>query len=357
MSRAKRLVFWAAMLTLSNAFALLALELSLRWLQARATRALLAEQSKAVVIRSEIPGLHYTLRPGATNRNYSYNSLGFNMPERPARKPPGIWRIAAVGDSFTEGYGADSSADAFPNKLEKLLRERFRRQDIEVWNCGTGGYNVDQVFLTLSCIVTNYSPDAVIYGFCFNDYWGPNLYLEGQAGQPAGAEALAEARIGILDRIKALRTVMLVKNLYDSIHYRVNGYLPVFVDRKIGYPSWQAMKLRITEMRDFCRARGWPFAVCLLPFPQFLYVKDARNLALKDLRANLEREGIPFVDTTPILREHRSEKLFMDLDNHPNSRGYELIAEGLAEWMTTNRSAFLPEGERRSGVETPEDAR
>lgn len=343
MSRARRLfLFRLVLLFFSTSFSLVILEFGLRWREAMATHTLLANESKAIMIRSEVPGLYYTLKPGATNRNYIYNRLGFNMPERPAAKPAGAWRIAVVGDSFTEGYGVDSQGDAFPNKTEKLLRERLRRDDVEVWNCGTGGYNVDQVFLMLSCIVTNFSPDAVIYGFCFNDYWGPNYFLSGQAAQPAGAETMSEARIGILDRIKQLRTVMLVKDLYDKIHYRTKGYLPVFMDRKTGYPSWMAMKNRIAEMRDFCQARGWPFAVCLMPMPQFVYVNDQQNLALHDLRDFLSKKDIPFVDTTPILRQHKEEKLFVYSDNHPNSRGHELIAEELTQWIMTNRTAFLP---------------
>ena len=335
------------MLAITSAVTFIALESGLRWIEARSTRALFEDESKTIVIRSGIPGLHYTLKPGLTNEHYQFNSLGFNMPERPARKPEGLWRIIVVGDSFTQGVGATTRDDAFPNKAEKLLRSRLGREDIEVWNCGTGGYNVDQVFLMLSCLATNYHPDAVIYGFCFNDYWGPNFYVSGQAGQPAGAEAVGGGRIGMLDRIKQLRTVMLCKKIYDQLHQRTKGYLPVFVDRKISYPSWLAMKLRITEMSDFCRSRGWPFAVCILPMPQFIFVDEARNRALHDLRAHLEKERIPFVDTTPALRAHNKEELFVPFDNHPNSRGYELIAEDLASWLMTNRSVFLPPQKQR----------
>jgi lysophospholipase L1-like esterase len=339
------------MLAMTGAVSFLLLEGGLRWIQARDTRALLEDESKAIVIRSEIPGLHYTLKPGVTNEHYVFNSLGFNMAERPARKPPGQWRIAIVGDSFTQGVGANSRGEAYPNRTETLLRKRLGRDDIEVWNCGTGGYNVDQVYLMLTRLVTNYSPDAVIYGFCFNDYWGPNFYVSGQAGQPAGAEAIGRGRVGWLDRLKQLQTVMLAKKTYDQVHQRTKGYLPVFVDRKIGYPSWQAMKLRMTEMRDFCRAHGWPFAVCLLPFPQFIYVEEASNLALHDLRVHLAKEGIPFVDTTPALRAHRNEKLFVPFDNHPNSRGYELIAQDLTGWLLTNQLPFLPP--HRTGATEP----
>ncbi len=305
------------------------------------TRVLLSDTSKVTMIPSDIRGLYYTLRPGATSEHFSFNSLGYNMPERPAQKPEGHWRIMIVGDSVTQGVGADSRDDAYPNKTEQLLRQRLHSKKVEVWNCGTGGYNVDQVFLMMSHIVANYAPDVIIYSFCFNDYWGPDYFLSGQAAQRANAESVSGS-VGFLDRIKQLRAVVQAVGLYDRLHYRIYGYMPAYVDHKISYPSWVAMKLRITGMRDFCRARGWPFAVSIVPYPQFLYVDDSCNLALYDLRAFLGKENIPFCDATPTLRNHKAESLFTNDGGHPNSRGYELIAENLAGWIVTNRATILP---------------
>lgn len=326
------------LLGVSLGIALVSLEMILRWREARGTAALLADTSKAGTVPSSVPGLYYTLRPGASNKHFAFNSLGFNMPERPAAKPPGVWRLMIVGDSVTQGVGADNRDGAYPNRAEALLRERTGMTRLEVWNCGTGGYNVDQVFLMLSHIVPACDPDAVIYGFCFNDYWGPNYFVTGQAGRPPGADG----GIGFLDRLKALRTVTQVKLLYDRWFYAVHDYLPVFVDRKTRYPSWVAMKRRIVDMRDFCAVRGWPFAVLILPMEQFTRVDDAENRALHDVRTFLGSNGIPFVDATPMLRAHGAEKLFVERDNHPNPRGYELIAEELAEWVSRRAPEFLP---------------
>lgn len=340
MNRLQKILLRLVTLAISGGLALAALEGFLRWREARALRALTADPSKAGVIASDIPGLYYTLRPGASNDQYGFNSLGFNMAERSAAKPAGTRRIVVVGDSVVQGVGAGTRQAAYPNRTETLLREALGSSAVEVWNCGTGGYNVDQVFLMLSRICTNFSPDAVVYGFCFNDYWGPNLYVNGQAGAPPGASG-AGGRIGLLDRVKQLRTVALLKDMYDRGFYRSRGYLPVFVDRKIAYPSWQAMKQRIVEMRDFCRDRGWPFAVCIVPMPQFIHVEDARNLALHDLRAHLATNGIPFCDTTPALRAHATESLFVPMDNHPDAHGYDVIAQDLSGWLLTNRTSFL----------------
>lgn len=338
MKRLKTLFKKLLLLGISGLLALVVLELLLRWRESRSVAAMTATASESGIVPSEIPGLHYTLKPGASNAHAAFNSLGFNMAERSSAKPEGTWRIMVVGDSVTQGVGADKRDDAYPNRVDALLRSSTGGAGVEVWNCGTGGHNVDQVFLMLSRIVTNHRPDAVIYGFCFNDNWGPNLYVSGQAGRPPGTDA----RMGFLDAMKQLRVVTQGKLIYDNLYYAARGYLPVFVDQKISYPSWVAMKARIAEMRDFCASNGWPFAVNIVPMPQFVHVSDEKNLALHDLRAFLETNRIAFCDATPVLRERRSESLYVERDTHPNSRGYELIAENLAGWIVTNRATFLP---------------
>lgn len=342
MRRLRPILFRVCLLMAAILFALGVMEVALRWRESRATQALVADSSKAIVIPSPIPGLYYTLKPGVTTDHLAINSLGLNMPEYPARKESGHWRIVVVGDSYTMGIGANKSPDAFPNRTDRLLRQQLNRDDIEVWNCGVGGYNVDQVFLFLSNVATNYQPNAVIYGFCFNDYWGPNYYLSGQAAQPAGVDAIEGARIGLLDRLKQIRVITFAKGIYEKIYYGTHGYEPAYVDRKIEYPSWAAMKQRIVTMRDYCRERGWPFAVLIMPLPQFVFVDDSRNLALHDLRAHLEKNGILFADATPLMREHRAEGLINDVEHHPSSKGYEVIAATLSGWLLTNRATFLP---------------
>ncbi len=328
------------LLAFSCLVALVLVELFMRWREHRATQTLLTDTSKFATIPSDIPGLLYTLRPGVTNEHAAFNRHGFNMAERPAQKSPGQWRIMIVGDSVTQGVGADQRDDAYPNRCENILRERLGRENLEVWNCGTGGHNVDQVFIMMSRVVTNYSPDVMIYGFCFNDYWGPSRFLGGQAAQPEGAGAVG--RPGLLDRLKQLRTLRAIIGVYEEYIRRTRGYRPVYVDMKISYPSWIAMKDRILEMRDFCRAHGWPFAVSIVPMAQFAYVDDAKNLALHDLRSFLTTNGISFCDATPILRAHAAERPFIREHDHPNSRGYQLIAENLAGWILTNQTLYLP---------------
>lgn len=344
MSRMKKTLQRMLLVVVTLGVTLVAAELILRWRERRELATLLASHEKAGVVPSDIPGLYYRLRPGASNATRYFNSQGFSMPERPLQKPPGLRRVVVVGDSVTQGVGAMRTSDAWPNQLDQLLSAATTGR-VEVWNCGTGGYNVDQVAILLKAVVTNFAPDAILYGFCFNDYWGPNFYLQGQAAMPSGMLGAGATSMNLLDRLKQLRTAQQAKIVYDDLHYAARGYLPVFVDSKTATPAWLSMKDRIVEMRDFCATQGWPFGVVITPMPQFVFADDSRNRALHDLRGCFASNGIPFVDVTPAMRARKEDGLFVAHDNHPNATGYTVIAKTVASWiLSTNAAGFVPAG-------------
>jgi len=107
------------------------------------------------------------------------NSLGYRDVEHTREKPPGIFRIAVLGDSFTEARQV-SIADTFCKQLEKRLsgRPEFGNLKVEVLNFGIGGYATDQELLTLRLHVLDFSPDLVMLAFCpGNDVAGNSRQL------------------------------------------------------------------------------------------------------------------------------------------------------------------------------------
>src|SRR5438093_12772127 len=97
------------------------------------------------------------LKPGKTGWYYGeggahlkINSLGYRDVEHRKDKQHGVFRIAVLGDSFTEARQVDI-ADTFSKRLETLLqgRSEFRNLKIEVLNFGIGGYGTTQELLTL----------------------------------------------------------------------------------------------------------------------------------------------------------------------------------------------------------------
>ena len=79
-------------------------------------------------------------------------------------KPPGVFRVAVVGDSFT--YGAEvEDAESYPRGLEALLGAKG-----EVLNLGVRAYGIDQIALKYLKYGRVYRPDLLIVAIWTLDY-------------------------------------------------------------------------------------------------------------------------------------------------------------------------------------------
>lgn len=96
--------------------------------------------------------------------------LGWDTPnhlrgprEYPRAKPPGAFRVAVVGDSFT--YGAEVGDDeTYPTRLEMLLAGG------EVINMGVRAYGIDQIALKYLKYGRAYRPDLLVVAIWGLDY-------------------------------------------------------------------------------------------------------------------------------------------------------------------------------------------
>ena len=102
---------------------------------------------------------------------YYPNTLGeYNL-----TKEEGVFRIAAVGDSFTQGGGyvdgKDLLSDSFPDYLEDMLNNNFDDRKYEVLNFGFSSTTPLEVYYITNEVVLDYKPDLVILGVTANDRW------------------------------------------------------------------------------------------------------------------------------------------------------------------------------------------
>ncbi len=103
-----------------------------------------------------------------TGWTFRTNGRGFNAREVPYDKPAGVFRIVALGDSSTFGWGVDPE-DVYPHRLEALLRGRHGDR-IEVVNLGVCGYTSLQGVILLEREALRYRPDVVTLSFGSNDF-------------------------------------------------------------------------------------------------------------------------------------------------------------------------------------------
>ena len=157
------------LLAVASALLVLALgEIAVRWLD--------LGPSFHVVYRnvyrlSENAVLRYDLKPNSRDGDIRINSGGFRDQREPAvAKPRDTFRIVAVGDSVTFGYGCDEDA-TYSRALERMLNATTPRgvTRYEVLNLGVIGYNIREIGERLRSIGMRYDPDLILYGYVLND--------------------------------------------------------------------------------------------------------------------------------------------------------------------------------------------
>lgn len=138
------------------------------------------------------PHLLYRLKPGAelslvkTGRYYIHiNSEGARGPERPAGKPPGVYRVLCFGGSNVYGMGLSDHL-TWPAQLEKELN-RHTPGRFEVWNFGTPGYVALQMATLARPVVERLQPDLVI--FALSNGGAPPLLWGQPPRRPFGRDA------------------------------------------------------------------------------------------------------------------------------------------------------------------------
>ncbi|HEX6265568.1 MAG TPA: SGNH/GDSL hydrolase family protein [Burkholderiales bacterium] len=119
------------------------------------------------------PVLGWTLRPGVSGwfadegRAFvRINSAGQRDRERSLEKPAGVYRIAVLGDAFSEGMQVALEETYWWQLGERLQGCGFQQgRRIEVLNFGVRGYGTAQAYLMLQTKALRYQPDLVLLQF------------------------------------------------------------------------------------------------------------------------------------------------------------------------------------------------
>lgn len=118
--------------------------------------------------------LVYELKPSFSSENglISTNKFGVRDYEYTLVKPPGIKRIAVIGDSVAFGYIKGTSILPIEETFSKLLEIKLNTifpEQYEVLNFSVTGYNAAQEEIVLKEKVLQFDPDVVIVVYVPND--------------------------------------------------------------------------------------------------------------------------------------------------------------------------------------------
>lgn len=302
--------------------------------------------------RSMIPDpyLPFKLRPNSVDSNeveyrkeeviYRYNSAGFRDVEHTKEKPPGVFRILGLGDSFTEGSRADFEK-TYLNRLEQMLNARpGPHPKVEIIKTGIGRYWPLPERILLEHYGVAYSPDLVTVAFVPNDVID-TLY---------GIDAVTVDASGFLKTREAAQLGQVGVWLYTHSHL-ARLVLREYVSRVLAWkhPSkfselYRANGLHEKEWKEVEAEYGKivqiagriPAKVVLIHIPQKGPWTEMHAYPGNRLGAWAAANGAGFVDILPPMIQASAESNMYLEEGHCNPDGYGLIAQTLYDYLTSN---------------------
>ncbi|HWR52060.1 MAG TPA: SGNH/GDSL hydrolase family protein [Bryobacteraceae bacterium] len=360
----------------------------------------------------EDPDLAGRLRPGAQGwfrkEGKAYvriNSSGLRDREHAKAKPPGVLRVAVLGDSFAEAMQVDQE-HTFWSVLEHRLNACATRK-VEVLNFGVSGYGTAQELIMLRRDVWQYDPDIILLAFFTgNDVRNNHRELNGNA--PAPYYSVRDGRLVLDDsfrsRLGSLKRSGLtreVREAYGALrgHSRLlqlatqvraglrqkrqperdmadvekraaNGYEAGIDDAVYAPPrdsrweeAWRTTEALLTAMRDEVRSHGKELWIVTLSTgiqvhpDQRLRAEFAQRAGVTDLfypdrrvAAAAERDGVPVITLAPMMAEWsaRTGRALHGFPNsvagfgHWNEEGNRLAGDLIAHRMCESLARPMP---------------
>ena len=284
------------------------------------------------------------------------NALGLRgeLPVTP--KPKDEFRVLAIGDSTTFGWGVGDT-ETYSAQLEKLLRVKFPGRRLSVVNGGVGAYDLERAAGLLRHFAPSLRPDMVLVGVYWNDLPYERMSPDGvpQGAPPASPTSVAPAasgpskpfhignqpsRLNLILRssralyvlrqawLSALAPTTVATNLVQWEMALLEGRETPAIDA-----GWKDIESTLGEIRAFGEAGGFPVGVVIIPiraqveasYPAAAYQTRVRRIA--------ESLGMFVVDPLQHLIEQPDHKgLFIPYDRmHLSALGNAQIARAAFE--------------------------
>jgi lysophospholipase L1-like esterase len=291
------------------------------------------------------PLAHVTGRSatGEFDHDYSHNSFGFRDIERSQRKPNGVFRVLALGDSFTYGAGVPFEA-TFLSRLESRLNARpGKHPPVEIIKAGIPRFFPEPERLLLEYYGWSFDPDLVLVAFVPNDvidtYYGLNAMsvCDGFLLTSHGARLIGSCPNLVLALYKSSHAFRLL--LSRVVSHRLDRDRPVRwhdIYKADGFheKDWQEVERQYTQMVQLAQRKRVRIGFIHIPMEEGLSIPSG-DYPAKRLLTLAEQQKVSLFDTLPALRTAAvTAEVYWPRDGHPNERGHQVIAETLYRALT-----------------------
>ncbi len=266
------------------------------------------------------------------------NALGCRGADFPREKPPGVYRILFVGDSFTFGEGVGDD-EPFPVRVEAALNASSPPRRVQAVNAGVAGYNTKDEVIYLERRWLALDPDLVVITFFLNDAYDDERFaaLEmGQAGGHLGYNVLIPSRLlrWAVARWKGWRLGRSVRETYRA---QFSG------NPAIEGHDWRDVQASLIHASELLRQRGVPLVLVI--FPELYDLGPDHPFAdiYEQVAAFARDHGIPVLNLYPPFASRRAEELWVFVnDHHPNAAAHALAADAIVGFLRAQTPPLVP---------------
>ncbi len=308
--------------------------------------------NRATVRRSDNPRLRFELRPGGVARaevEYHVNDLGLRGPETTISKPPGVRRVAVLGDSIAFGYWV-ADEQGFARQLETLLNAPGAVDGrVEVLNFGVPGYNLEQEIEALRAKVLAFSPDLVVVLFCLNDLEGLFSYELGlvQERTERGRTIAGRAREWLVARSRLFSWVEYRLTELEARRHFVKAKNPLEgpLYAEAVSQQKQALQGQLAVLRALLAPREIPVMIVVVPVLGDRFERYPHRELHRVVVDAAEAESLAAVDLLDCFSTYEFRDLRIDVV-HPSPLGHRVAAHAVKDALCSHGwlCAAVPSG-------------
>ncbi|MGC2108191.1 MAG: SGNH/GDSL hydrolase family protein [Candidatus Korobacteraceae bacterium] len=300
----------------------------------------LASQDRLIVIDNVVG---WKLSPNA-HRRYdketqpyfiAINSKGLRDVEHTYEKPPGVYRIVVIGDSFVFGAGGVEPAKRFADILQASTK------NTEVINMGVPAYGTDQEYLYLANEGLRYHPDLVLVCAFYNDFSESFSTINPSNGRPKGYFSLEGDQLVFHPPAFSL-FYRLAQHSY-LLGLSEMGLSKIFnaFDKAMRRKRWMLnSKTRLATYKqlfastaDLCQQHGAALVLVYLPF-QGQYEKWVIQQVFDELATSRGVKTLDLMETVKLA--NRARPAYFEHDIHFNEYGNQVVAKALEKYLVNN---------------------
>ena len=260
-------------------------------------------------------------------------------------KPQNLYRINCIGGSTTQTCLSSGNKNySYPMELEKILKSKFSR-DIEVNNCGVGGYNSADLLVRFVLQTIDTKPDLVVINHARNDiesYLKPNFSSDYSHSRKNIGEAYWKFLIGSKIPDVPVKFINFLKNKWFPSRDVRNTVLETVsrgnIDPKIDFfPGLKIYERNLQNIINLCLNNNIDVVLCTYPFYLHSKIKNDSIYILyekivieenKIMKKLAEKNNLKLVDSYSLIPKEDSN--FVD-SVHFTPKGMNLLAKSISE--------------------------